>query len=751
MYILVIVESPSKAKTILKYLNQLNDGHKYKVVASMGHVRDLPKDKIGIDIEKDFKPSYCVIEKKESLIKTLRKDCKDADKVYIASDNDREGEAIAWHLLEVLDCKKKYARITFNEITQKAIHNAVQNPRTINSQLVDAQQARRVLDRLVGYSLTPILWKQFTGAAAKKLSAGRVQSAALRILTERETTIKNHQSSKYWSFHSKFDSGKQTIPIEFKLVNRKVKETFKIKSSDDAKKKMILLSKGPYRIASIDVASQKQNPKLPYITSTLQQEAQVRLGFSIQNTMRLAQDLYEHGYITYMRTDSPTLSKDALEQCRTVINQAFGEAYHEHREGSSKKVKNAQEAHEAIRPTNMTTSKLDKSDKLTDSHIKLYKLIWVHTLQSQMKAAIYDELSVLVLSKYTEECAFIGKIRALRFDGWKACKFSVDKDDTETHNDEISLKGLKQVQQSLQESSDIKLVALRAPCSFETASPRFTEATLIKCLETDGIGRPSTYATILQKLYEKSYIEKKNVKGICVTGEHFELDIPSSTIRSRHEEIDIGAESNKLCPTDIGIQIIEFLSKDFNLILEKQFTAIMESGLDDIAAGSKNYITVLASFWKVIEPKLKLYDKVPGKKTEKQSLASPVHNRNINGESVTLRHAKFGPVIQIENPKKFIDLKPYLQMTKKGLEDLDNDEVKDLIQLPQKLVCDTNYTVHYGKYGYYLNKDGINYNIPYWIAKKYSFSHLNVRLLPEDLTRILEKKADSNKKRANEA
>ncbi len=566
---ILIVESPAKGKTIKKFLDQ-----EYKVLASYGHIRDLPEDELGIDVEKNFQPKYIIPKKAEKTIDLLEKEMQKTDLVILATDEDREGESIAWHLVQALnlDKVKPYQRIVFHEITKPAIEKALQSPRKINNNLVDAQQARRVLDRIVGYKLSPFLWKK----VARGLSAGRVQSVVVRLVVEREKEIEKFKPEEYWNIEALFQKEKK----EFKsfLVKKDDKNIEKpgIKTKKETDAILKDLEKAKYKVERVEKKEVKRNPLPPFTTSTLQQTAWQRFRLPAKSTMRIAQQLYETGKITYHRTDSLNLSDIALSTAKKFIEKNYGQDYYQFRKYKTK-TKRAQEAHEAIRPTYPNNSPEKISEKLDEKQLKLYDLIWKRFIASQMSQAVFESTSVDILAKnYT----FHSTGQTLKFDGFLKV-YSVKYEETE-----LPL---------LKEKEVLKLLKLTPSQHFTQPPPRYNEATLIKALEQNGIGRPSTYAPILSAIQEKNYIEKD--------------------------------ENKRFRPTKIGGVVNDLLINHFQEIVDIGFTAKMEESLDEIARDEKTWTPVIKEFYvpfsKNLEKKYKevskkdITEKPTGKKCPK--------------------------------------------------------------------------------------------------------------------------------------
>ena len=554
---LVIVESPSKAKTIGKYL-----GSSYKVIASVGHVRDLPKSKLGIDIDNDFEPEYISIRGKGDLIKELKKEAKAADKVYLATDPDREGEAISWHLAYLLGIDADQpCRIVFNEITRDAIKNAVKNPRPIDLKLVDAQQARRVLDRLVGYQISPLLWRKIR----RGLSAGRVQSAALKIICDRENLIKNFVPKEYWNINAVFKKGKK---FTARLAEKDGKK-FIAENGEQASAAVSELNAGKYIVSQIVRKERTRKPFAPFTTSSLQQDAANKIGFTTRKTMMVAQQLYEGveikgmgtvGLVTYIRTDSVRISQEARAAARSYIEKNFGKQYAADNIYTNKK-KDIQDAHEAIRPSRIDIDPEAIKDSLTKDQYSLYKLIWSRFLSSQMAAAVFDGMQVTIENGPYNLKASGSK---LIFDGYQKVyspNFDEDKD---------------KLLPELTEGEELKAEDITSEQKFTEPPSRFTEASLVKDLEEKNIGRPSTYAPIIATLLDRKYIKR---------------------------------EKKTLLPTDLGFLVTELMEQYFTEIVDAGFTAEMEDNLDDIQAKDLNWKQVVREFYEPLKEELEVADK----------------------------------------------------------------------------------------------------------------------------------------------
>ncbi|RHW36418.1 type I DNA topoisomerase [Neobacillus notoginsengisoli] len=555
---LVIVESPAKAKTIERYL-----GKKYKVKASMGHVIDLPKSQMGVDIENNFDVKYITIRGKGPVLKELKTAAKKAKKVYLAADPDREGEAIAWHLAHSLNVDvNSDCRVVFNEITKDAIKESFKHPRAINTDLVDAQQARRVLDRLVGYNISPLLWKK----VKKGLSAGRVQSVAVRLINDREKEIKAFVPEEYWTINGKFIKGKETFEAFFYGVDGKKKE---LNSEQDVNSVLKGMSGDHFKVASVTKKERRRNPAPPFTTSSLQQEAARKLNFRAKKTMMLAQQLYEGidlgkegtvGLITYMRTDSTRISEVAQAEAKNYIRSAYGEQFLKEEAGKEKKQTNSQDAHEAVRPTSAFKEPASLKEFLTRDQLRLYKLIWERFLASQMAQAVMDTMSVDLINGNVTFRATGSKIK---FPGFM--KLYVEGTDDQVEEKDRMLPDLK-------EGDEVKKADLEPKQHFTQPPPRYTEARLVKTLEELGIGRPSTYAPTLDTIQKRGYVALDNKRFV---------------------------------PTELGEIVIDLMMEFFPEILDVDFTAKMEQNLDDVEEGKMKWVEIISDFYEDFEKRLK--------------------------------------------------------------------------------------------------------------------------------------------------
>ena len=560
---LIIVESPAKANTIKKFL-----GGSTKVVASMGHIRDLPKSKMGIDIEHDFEPEYINIRGKGDLIKSLKADAKKAKKIYLATDPDREGEAIAWHLAHILDIPEdSVCRVTFNEITKETVQSSIKNPRKIDMNLTDAQQARRVLDRIVGYKMSPVLWKK----VRRGLSAGRVQSVAVKLIVDREEEIEKFIPEEYWNIFASLLDEKTNKTFTAKLYGKN-KKKIEMHSKEEVDEILKNIENGKYIVTEVKKGQKKRTPAPPFTTSTMQQEASRKLGFTLKKTMSVAQGLYEGvkveekgtvGLITYMRTDSTRISEEARIAAKKEIVEQYGEEYYENRYYKTKQ--NSQDAHEGIRPTYIELNPEKIKDSLTKDQYKLYKLIYNRFLASQMQAAVYDTISANI---DVNEYNFRASGQSLKFKGFMT--LYVETLDNKNDEDEESFVP------DLQLNQKVKKQKIETKQSFTEPPPRYTEASLVKALEEKGIGRPSTYSPTITTILERRYIEK---------------------------------EQKQLVPTELGKVVNKLLTENFSDIVNVEFTAKIEDEFDEIAEGNENWKQVIREFYGPFEKEVEKVEK----------------------------------------------------------------------------------------------------------------------------------------------
>ncbi len=678
---LVIVESPAKAKTIEKFL-----GESYTVMSSFGHVRDLEKTGFGIEIENNYKPHYVISEEKKKVVKDLKARANKSDVVWMASDEDREGEAIAWHLVEALDIKKeKVQRIVFHEITKDAILNAIKSPRKINEHLVDAQQARRVLDRLVGFELSPLLWKK----VKPSLSAGRVQSVAVRLIVEREKEIDNFKAvASYRVFGDFLTASKEHKHNLHAELNKR------FGSAEQAHSFIEKCVDATYTINKIETKPSKKSPAPPFTTSTLQQEASRKLGFSVSKTMVVAQQLYEAGHITYMRTDSLNLSNMVLAAARKEIEATYGKNYAKTRKYTTK-IKGAQEAHEAIRPTYIQNHTIqgDASQK------RLYEMIWKRTIASQMSDAQLEKTTVNIkVSTAPEE--FIAKGEVVKFDGF--LKVYIESSDEES--DEARKGLLPPVVVGDPLNADL----IKAVERFSQHPPRFTEASLVKKMEELGIGRPSTYAPTISTIQKREYVSLETREG--VKRKYQTIMLKDGKITSKMEQETHGYEKNKLFPTDIGILVNKFLTENFSDILDYNFTASVEKEFDEIALGKKVWHKMVDSFYKPFKSKLQEVEKT----AERVSGSRLLGQEPKTGDNVYVRLGRYGPMIQIgevddEKKPRFASLPKNKSMDAMTLED-----ALELFKLPRIVGTYQNDEIkaNIGRFGPYLLYKNAFYAIP---------------------------------------
>ena len=681
---LVIVESPAKAKTIEKFL-----GKDYKVLSSYGHIRDLKKKEFSIDIDKNFKPHYEIPGDKKKVVEELKAEAKEAETVWLASDEDREGEAIAWHLYEVLKLKPEHTkRIVFHEITKSAILKAIEKPRNIDINLVDAQQARRILDRIVGFELSPVLWRKVKPA----LSAGRVQSVAVRLIVEREREVQAFQSEASYRVTAVF-----LVPdTDGKLVEMKAELARRIKTKAEAQKFLESCKSATFTINDISTRPLKKSPSAPFTTSTLQQEAARKLGFTVAQTMMIAQRLYESGKITYMRTDSVNLSELAVNSSKVVIADLMGERYVYPRHFATK-TKGAQEAHEAIRPTYMENAKIEG----TPQEKKLYDLIWKRTIASQMADAEVEKTTVNIsISNESETFTATGEV--VKFDGFlHVYRESIDED-AEQEDETRLLPPLKKGQ-VLQNQGIV------ATERFTQHPPRYTEASLVRKLEELGIGRPSTYAPTISTIQQRGYVEKGEKAG--EERSYNVLALQNNEITDITQVEITGAEKAKLIPTDIGTVVNDFLMEYFPNILDYNFTASVEKQFDEIAEGEKKWTAILSNFYQGFHPSV---ENTLATKNAHKAGERILGQEAGSGKQVYLKIGRFGPVVQIGTASD--SEKPRFAQLKKdmSIETITLEEALDLFKLPRTLgeYEGKTVTVGTGRFGPYIHNNGIYASLP---------------------------------------
>jgi len=681
---LLIVESPAKAKTIEKIL-----GSDFEVKSCYGHIRDLEKSEMGIDIKKGFKPRYIVPEDKEKVVKELKQLAKKSEEVWLATDEDREGEAISWHLCEVLGLDPiTTKRIVFHEITKPAIKSAVEKPRTVNMNLVNAQQARRILDRIVGFEISPILWRKMS--MKNNLSAGRVQSVAVRIIVERERAINSFTPTSSFKiegiFKAKDINGKQ---VTFKAEGAK-------KSTEQDAEQFLNGCKGAtYTVKDVQKKPARKSPAAPFTTSTLQQEASRKLGYGVSKTMLLAQKLYEAGHITYMRTDSVNLSETAIQDVSKQINDSYGNAYLQVRKYKNKN-ESAQEAHEAIRPTYMDKTKVENADAQ-----KLYDLIWKRTMASQMADAELEK-TIAEISISTQHEILKAEGEVLKFDGFLKV-YNEGKDEDE-ENEEESTEGMLP---PLEINQAVELNELIATERFTRPQSRYTEASLVKKLEELGIGRPSTYAPTISTIIKRGYVEKRDKEGI--KRDFRVLSLNNDKLAKTTETENTGAEKSKLFPTDLGTVVTDFLIQHFNQVLDYGFTAKIESEFDHIAEGQENWSEMLKDFYapfkKDVDETMETAERISG---ERELGFDPE-----SGKRIIARMGRYGPMVQIgetteEEKPRFAKLK-----TDQSIETIQLTEALELFKLPRILGDFENeqVQVNIGRFGPYIAHDKKFYSL----------------------------------------
>src|SRR6476659_4627276 len=680
---LLIVESPAKAKTIEKIL-----GKDFQVNSCYGHIRDLEKAAMGIDIANDFEPRYIVPDEKKRVVSELKALARKSDEVWLATDEDREGEAISWHLCEVLGLDPVTTkRIVFHEITKPAIEAAVKNPRTVNMNLVMAQQARRVLDRIVGFELSPVLWRKISSGNTS-LSAGRVQSVAVRLIAEREREINAFTPESHFKIEGLFIADDITgKPVTFKAEGKKQS------SAEDAETFLKGCTGAEYNVTNIRVKPGKRSPAPPFTTSTLQQEASRKLGYGVGRTMQIAQKLYENGHITYMRTDSVSLSDTALADITQTVSNMYGDRYQQFRKFKNKN-ESAQEAHEAIRPTYTSATTIKEEEWQ-----KLYELIWKRTMASQMADAELEKTTVKIeISTNKEELTASGEV--LKFDGFLKV-YREDKDEDEPEESSAGMLPPVTTGQSL------PLSELRATERFSRAQPRYTEASLVKKLEELGIGRPSTYAPTISTILKRGYVEKRDKEGML--RDYRVLLLKEDKITKITEQENTGAEKSKLFPTDLGLVVTDFLKQYFDDIMDYNFTARIEEEFDEVANGKLKWNSMIDDFYtpfkKDVEKTIETAERIKG---ERELGIEPQ-----SGKKVLARMGRYGPMVQIgdvsdEEKPRFAKLK-----NTQSIETISFDEAMDLFKLPRNLGTfeEKDVTVNVGRFGPYIAHDNKFYSL----------------------------------------
>jgi len=682
---LVIVESPAKAKTIEKFL-----GKDYKVMSSYGHIRDLKPKEFSVDVEHDYKPEYVIPKEKKALVAELKKDAQYAEQVWLASDEDREGEAISWHLYEVLKLKPESTkRIVFHEITKTAILHAIDTPRDIDINLVNAQQARRILDRIVGFELSPILWRKVKPA----LSAGRVQSVAVRLIVEREREINAFVTESSYRVTAEFILPDDTTALKAELARR-------LKNKQEAMEFLEKCKNATFTVSDILTKPVKKSPAPPFTTSTLQQEAARKLGLSVTHTMMIAQRLYESGLITYMRTDSVNLSNLALETAKEAIINTYGEAYYQFRQYHTKS-KGAQEAHEAIRPTYIANVEIDGEQH----EKKLYELIRKRTIASQMADAEMERTTISInMNGSIERFVAVGEV--MKFEGFL----------------QVYLEGNDDEEESEQENGLLPPVILNDVLKLNTATaierftqhpPRYTEASLVRQLEELGIGRPSTYAPTIQTIQNREYVVKENKEGIQRT--YSILKLSKSKIKESAKTEVVGADRGKLMPTDIGMVVNDFLMEYFPLVMDYNFTANVEKEFDAVAEGQMIWTKAIDNFYKTFHP---IVESASAVKTEHKVGERELGVDPKSGKPVFVKIGRFGPVAQIgaHNADDKNAPKPQFAPLRKGqsIETISLEEALKLFDLPRTLGDYEEKTVvaAIGRFGPFIRHDGKFVSIP---------------------------------------
>jgi len=677
---IVIVESPAKAKTIEGYL-----GSDYIVTSSYGHVRDLPKEDTGVDVENGYQPTYQVSPDKKEVIAQLKKLVKDADTIFLASDDDREGEAISWHLKEVLKLKdEKTRRIVFREITKKAIQKAIQSPRGIDTDLVNAQQARRILDRLVGYELSPVLWKKIK----RGLSAGRVQSVAVRLVVEREREIADFMAKSSYKVTANFllDNGsvlKADLPKKFD-------------TEEEARDFLNTCLGAEFTIAKLEKKPVKRSPAPPFTTSTLQQEASRKLGFSVSQTMTLAQRLYEAGKISYMRTDSTNLSEEAVDSASNEILNAYGDQYLQKRKYKTKS-DSAQEAHEAIRPTDFSEKEASKDR----NQKRLYELIWKRAIASQMADA-QIERTTATIDISTSPLNLVATGEVIKFEGF--LKVYIESSDDEDDEDK---KGMLP---PLNEGQKLDLDEMKARQTFTRHPPRYTEASLVKKLEEMSIGRPSTYAPTISTIQKRGYIVKEDRDG-------YDREYKEMTLVKKEDKVNekvlterTGTEKRKLFPTDVAMVVNDFLTEHFDTVIDYSFTAEVEKEFDEIAQGKKAWEQMIDEFYKQFHPKIKTSEEIDRSTIKNDRLLGEDPK---TGQPVIARLGRFGPIVQIGETDG--EEKPQYASLRNGqfIETITLEEALELFKLPRDIgeYEGEVMTAAIGRFGPYIRHDGKFYSL----------------------------------------
>jgi len=661
---LVIVESPAKAKTIEKFL-----GSNYTVKSSIGHIRDMPKKDMGIDLDNNFQPTYKVTSDKKKVVTELKKSVKSAEKVFLATDEDREGEAIAWHLQQALSLSENTPRIVFNEITKSAISQAIDNPRTIDIDLVDAQQARRIIDRLVGFEISPVLWRKVSGAR----SAGRVQSPVVRLVVEREREITAHKPDI--TYKVKATLGNRSDELFEAKLNKSFEQT------TEARNFAHELLEASLTASSIESKPSKRSPKAPFITSTLQQEASQKLGFSVKRTMAIAQNLYREGAITYMRTDSLHLSEEAISTAKEVILANYGSEFHHERRYKTTS-SSAQEAHESIRPTDLTRPAIAGLDEQSE---KLYSLIYKRALASQMSDAKLEKTKINIAISNREEY-FIAEGELLSFSGFlKVYDYMAAED---------------KLLPKIAESDTLSLFNSTLRESFSRPRARYTEASLVKEIEKMGIGRPSTFATMITTVQDRNYVTKETREG--VSRDYLQIEIKDGAVSESVQSEVSGAEKNKLFPTNVAYLVVDFLMTNFRNIIGYEFTANLENNFDKVAEGDLSWQGIVGDFYKPFHEQIELAKDISREETHgKRDLGDDPDT----GKPVSVRFGRYGAFAQIGHQDD--EDKPTFASLRKGqdLETISLDEALELFNMPRTVGQTTDgetIKANYGRFGPYI-------------------------------------------------
>tara|TARA_B100001093_G_scaffold461325_1_gene475694 strand:+ start:555 stop:2909 length:2355 start_codon:yes stop_codon:yes gene_type:complete len=694
--ILVIVESPGKIKKIEEYLNSLKNG-KYIVKASFGHCRDLNSKDLSIDVDNNFEPFYNIIPGKEKIVRELRSLMKDCSKVVLAADEDREGEMIAASLKDLLKLKDDYDRIVFHEITKTAIKNAIENPKKINYDMVYAQQARRLLDRLVGYKISPILWKKMQG----QLSAGRVQSVVVKIIVDKENEINESVSNPYFKTLANFEYKKR----KFNGNLTKDKELYKFENKELAENFLKSITKDDiFKVTDVNLKDSIRKPSAPFTTSTMQQDASTKLHFGVKRTMDAAQKLYEAGMITYMRTDSTNLSEQAINDCKDYILKTYGKEYSDPK-NFNKKSKGAQEAHEAVRPTKITVE--SASGNLPADCEKLYKLIRNRTLASQMSNAVIEVQTLKIdlksssdKSKLPKGTFFVSVLENVKFQGFLILYNNKDPEEDEDENNDGKLE--------IKEGKEIKYKNILINEEYSKLPFRFNEAGLVKHLEKNGIGRPSTYASIISKIIERDYVKIRDVEGFNKKSVQMILSKKKEDIKFSTEtkDIVIGKENKKICPTNMGQTVNKFMTENFDPIMDIDFTAKFEKYLDKIADGNAKWFNVLDKFYQMFSPIVTKLSK-DLEHIDNLSSTDKMIGKDSNGNEIFQGEGKYGPYVKImeEGKWKFSPVK--------GSEEITVEDAIKLLEYP-KFIGKYNkgdIYLHKGQYGLYLKYSGKSMSI----------------------------------------